>query len=46
MATLVKKKTEARLEGEMKDWAISFISAVLVVGLIVWCVRVVIPLFR
>ena len=24
----------------MKDWAVSFIAAVLVVGLAVWCVRV------
>jgi hypothetical protein len=24
----------------MKDWAVSFIAAVLLVGLIVWCVRV------
>jgi hypothetical protein len=24
----------------MKDWAVSFIAAVLVVGFIVWCVRV------
>lgn len=24
----------------MKDWAVSFIAAALVVGLIVWCVRV------
>jgi hypothetical protein len=30
----------------MKDWAVSFIAAVLVVGLIVWCAHVVIPLFR
>jgi hypothetical protein len=30
----------------MKDWAVSFIAAALVVGLIVWCAYVVIPLFR
>jgi hypothetical protein len=24
----------------MKDWAVSFIAAVLVVGLVVWCARV------
>ena len=24
----------------MKDWAVSFIAAVLLVGLIVWCARV------
>jgi hypothetical protein len=24
----------------MKDWAVSFIAAVLVIGLTVWCVRV------
>jgi hypothetical protein len=24
----------------MKDWAVSFIAAVLVVGLIVWCAKV------
>jgi hypothetical protein len=30
----------------MKDWAVSFIAAALIVGLIVWCAYVVIPLFR
>jgi len=30
----------------MKDWAVSLIAAALVVGLIVWCAYVVIPLFR
>ena len=30
----------------MKDWAVSFIAAVLLVGLIVWCAYVVIPLLR
>jgi hypothetical protein len=24
----------------MRDWAVSFIAAVLIVGLIVWCVRI------
>jgi hypothetical protein len=24
----------------MKDWAVSFIAAVLLIGLIVWCARV------
>jgi hypothetical protein len=24
----------------MKDWAVSFIAAVLLVGLVIWCVRV------
>jgi hypothetical protein len=24
----------------MKDWAVSFIAAVLVVGLVIWCARV------
>jgi len=24
----------------MKDWAVSFIAAALVVGLVVWCVKV------
>ena len=30
----------------MRDWAVSFIAAVLLVGLIVWCAYVIIPLFR
>jgi succinate dehydrogenase hydrophobic anchor subunit len=30
----------------MKDWAVSFIAAVLLVGLVIWCAYVVIPLFR
>jgi hypothetical protein len=30
----------------MKDWAVSFVAAVLIVGLIVWCAYVVIPLLR
>jgi len=29
----------------MKDWAVSFIAAVLLVGLIIWCVRVFIEVF-
>ena len=24
----------------MKDWAVSFIAAVFLIGLVVWCVRV------
>jgi hypothetical protein len=24
----------------MKDWAVSFIAAVLLIGLVVWCARV------
>jgi hypothetical protein len=24
----------------MKDWAVSFIAAVLLVGLIIWCARI------
>jgi hypothetical protein len=24
----------------MKDWAVSFIAAVLLVGLIIWCVKI------
>jgi hypothetical protein len=24
----------------MKDWAVSFIAAVLLIGLIIWCARV------
>jgi hypothetical protein len=30
----------------MKDWAVSFIAAVLLVGLVVWCAYIVIPLLR
>jgi len=26
----------------MKDWAVSFIAAVLIVGLIIWCAKVLI----
>jgi succinate dehydrogenase hydrophobic anchor subunit len=30
----------------MKDWAVSFIAAVLLVGLVIWCAYIVIPLLR
>jgi hypothetical protein len=30
----------------MRDWAVSFIAAALVVGLVVWCAYIVIPLLR
>ena len=30
----------------MKDWAVSFIAAAFVVGLVVWCAYIVIPLLR
>jgi hypothetical protein len=30
----------------MRDWAVSFIAAVLIVGLVIWCAYVIIPLFR
>jgi hypothetical protein len=30
----------------MKDWAVSFIAAALVVGMIVWCVKVFIEVLR
>jgi hypothetical protein len=29
----------------MRDWAISFIAAVLLVGLVVWCVKVLLWVF-
>jgi hypothetical protein len=29
----------------MKDWAVSFIAAVLIVGLVVWCVKVLLWVF-
>jgi hypothetical protein len=29
----------------MKDWAVSFIAAVLLVGLVVWCVKVLLWVF-
>jgi len=30
----------------MKDWAVSFIAAALVVGLIVWCAKVFIEVLK
>jgi succinate dehydrogenase hydrophobic anchor subunit len=30
----------------MKDWAVSFIAAVLLIGLVIWCAYIVIPLLR
>jgi hypothetical protein len=30
----------------MKDWAVSFIAAVLLVGLIIWCAKVFIEVLR
>ena len=30
----------------MKDWAVSFIAAALLIGLVLWCVRILIPFFR
>jgi hypothetical protein len=30
----------------MKDWAVSFIAAALLVGLVVWCVKVFIEVLR
>jgi len=30
----------------MKDWAVSFIAAALLVGLVIWCAYIVIPLLR
>jgi hypothetical protein len=30
----------------MRDWAVSFIAAALLIGLVVWCAYVVIPLLR
>ena len=30
----------------MKDWAVAFVAAVLLVALIVWCAREIILLFR
>jgi hypothetical protein len=29
----------------MKDWAVSFIAAALIVGLVIWCVKVLIWAF-
>jgi hypothetical protein len=30
----------------MKDWAVSFVAAALLVGLIVWCAKVFIEVLR
>jgi len=30
----------------MKDWAVAFIAAALLIGLVIWCAYIVIPLFR
>jgi len=30
----------------MKDWAVSFIAAALLIGLVVWCAYIVVPLLR
>jgi hypothetical protein len=30
----------------MKDWAVSFIAAVLLVGLIIWCAKVFIEVLQ
>lgn len=30
----------------MKDWAVSFIAAALVVGLVIWCARVFIEVLQ
>jgi len=30
----------------MKDWAVAFIAAALLTGLVIWCAYIVIPLFR
>lgn len=30
----------------MKDWAVSFIAAALVVGMVVWCAKVFIEVLR
>mgnify|MGYP007049610564 CR=1 FL=1 len=30
----------------MKDWAVSFIAAALVVGLVIWCARVFIEVLK
>jgi hypothetical protein len=29
----------------MKDWAVSFIAAALIVGLVIWCVKVLLWVF-
>jgi hypothetical protein len=30
----------------MKDWAVSFVAAVLLVGMVIWCVKVFIEVLR
>jgi hypothetical protein len=30
----------------MRDWAVSFIAAVLLIGLVIWCVKVFIEVMR
>jgi hypothetical protein len=30
----------------MKDWAVAFIAAALLIGLVLWCVSILVPLFR
>jgi hypothetical protein len=30
----------------MKDWAVSFVAAALVVGLVIWCARVFIEVLK
>lgn len=30
----------------MRDWAVAFIAAALLVGLAIWCAYILIPLFR
>jgi hypothetical protein len=29
----------------MKDWAVSFIAAVLLIGMVIWCIKVLIWVF-
>jgi hypothetical protein len=36
---------EGQVSEAMKDWAVSFIAAVLIVGLIIWCAKVLIWAF-
>jgi hypothetical protein len=30
----------------MKDWAVSFVAAVLLIGVVIWCVKVFIEVLR
>jgi hypothetical protein len=30
----------------MKDWAVSFVAAALLVGLVIWCVKVFVEVMR